>query len=518
MVELGAGLATAVSATSPTIVRDGFALRMGTGAAGFGLGLATGWAVDSAAQRIDDRTGLERWEVHALTAAAGIGALLATNHIVRLGTAAALTRTAGKGLATVGVVGTAVDATTPGTDRDTPDFLDRHRWPIVGVTVAAVGVGAALLAKKFVPVMHNAGSIGALLPGEDAVGEALGETIPRSKQTGFGRLFLRNRTPGFDSVRAYIPLELDGLEMHERNAKGVESLVNQGGTDKNKVDKIVVHVTTGTGGSNPAPIGFDEEASGGRTAWIAFQYSDKASIFSLSRTQDGVDQFVDLVKQIRAEINRQYPNGGGPEIYAAATSLGAMVIENAIHQSGEELFGAAGGLKRAVHLGQPEEMSEMTVTDLPDEQIGRYHNLDDIRALTPAAVNGMKVMEYAHPEDPVRTMSMRYAYTDPPFARERPRPSWVPTWYRSTPVISWFRHGMDTAQAIDKGTGVTVTNVGHDYRNDMYEFVNKAFDHNLPDDQVTAIGQRTATRASEIAREVRRQAGLGNGPPNPPNP
>lgn len=518
-VRLQAGLAVggiaAVRALGPSIVPRGRGTTAAIAGISFGLGAAAGSQTERLVQAVDHHTPLGSWGSHALVGTAGVATALAARGLGRGGLAAAAAQTAGSVVAISAASGAIVGSLHRhvGAGEQQPAGDGDPGLPWKGIAVGTAVAGATLLGVRVAPRLaraaRNAKKLAAGGPAADRAGAALGEVIPRSRIGLPGRIFLEGRIEDLPSraVRTYVPLSLAGTtSVHERNAIAVESLVRQGAFDKSR---IVIGSSTGSGGFNTVPPEIDEILSGGDTAWIVTQYSNKPSIFSLHRTDEGTDTFVDLARQIAAKRRELFPDGGGPDIYAAATSLGALTIQRALVHHGPELLNEV-GIRRIMLVGSPERLTQFRPEAFAPGVVGRFHDLDEIRRLTPQQLERMRVLEFAHETDPVRLMDFRIGLQRPAFLTTGGRLDAIDPRQRWTPGVTLLHHAGDVAASVSRAASDRITSSWHDYRHDLPVVVRAAFGHSgVSDARLAEVGAVVEARNVERIRAMRKLLGMG---------
>jgi hypothetical protein len=513
-VGLGVGAVAGAIAAGPTIVTGStktmFIKRATFGSMGLGLGMAAGMLGERGAQALDAHTGLNRWQSHAVETGLGVAALVATHGHGELSNVGGAARSLGMGLAAAGSAGLAIDGyhalrhdQAAGSDTSNEPSWARKHWKVLALGGAVAAAGVAFLGYRFVHgQLANSKNLAPLTEASKAEGVKLGELVPREKVNMPGRLFLEGRTKGLptEPVRAVVPFHLDGMTMQQRNAHLVDSLVKQGAFQR---DHIVVAATTGTGSFNPSVIELDERLSKGNSAWISFQYSDKPSIFSLGKTDDGAAQFTDLAKQIAAKKRELFPQGGGPKLQAAATSLGADVIHRALEHDAATLFGPEVDLHRILLFGSPEQLTKFGPASLPAGQVIRVHDSAALKAITQDQATKAKVIEFAHEADPIRVMDFSSAWKQPQYLRAAVRPDGVPKGQHFLPGITLLQQASDVVGSITASSSPALADHWHDYRTSAQYGV-RAFSDNwqVTNAEVDAAAKLTQQHAKEAAEHM----------------
>lgn len=214
---------------------------------------------------------------------------------------------------------------------------------------------------------------------------------------------------------------------------------------------------------------------------------------------------MELIRQAAAKRAELFPGGGGPEFYASATSLGSLNVHSAIARHADELFGPSIDLKRVLLLGAPEALSELRPGVLPDGMLGRFRTPDEVAAVTGDAARRLRVVDYAHLDDPVRTVSLRGLVDRGAIPGTDGVLGSGAGSRRFTPGVSFLEHVGDVTASISRGTDDSVSNVGHDYRQDMGEAVALAFGHRgAGDEAIEAASTRSQELAVEDVKRIKR--------------
>lgn len=489
-------------AAQRTIVGGGLPRLASLGIAGGAMGVVAGAVGEGVARGLDAATPLDRTQSHL----AVVGAGLATSLIGRnmSGMRAAGAASAGEVLAVTAGVGALLDVAHDQLDHDG----DGRFAPSVptAVKLAAGGGAVALLGVKYggqaVTAARNASRIAIGGAEADAAGRAAGELVPRSKIGLPGRMFLEGATPGLakPALREYMPHQLDDLTLEQRADLTVKSLFERGAFERSR---IVIGSPTGTGGFNPVPTSMDELLSNGDTAWAVAQYGTKPSIQSLSKVDEAVEAWMALLSAVAKKQAELYPRGGGPELYAAATSLGALTLNEAARLHGDRIFGEL-GLKRMLLLAPPEGLSKLDPGALPAGSIGHFHTPDEVKAVGEAAAERLKIVKFSNRNDPVGLLDWRMAIKRPAFLTKEGAIPGIDHTRRYVPGLTLLQHGMDVTGAISRGTTATVRGDMHDVRGNMHWALALAMDHrHLGDEAIEAAGAQARETASASTRRIR---------------
>jgi uncharacterized membrane protein len=290
-----------------------------------------------------------------------------------------------------------------------------------------------------------------------------------------------------DPIRIVIPR--DG-PIEDRAALAVSELEALGGFEQSV---IVVASPTGVGYVNYVMAEALEYLSRGNCAIVVPQYAMVPSALALDRTQSGTELQAEVLGAINNRIQRM-PAARRPRLYQFGESLGAQVAldvaaDGGIHRL--DSMGVTGGL----YLGVPfrsRAWHSWWRNHRAIDPAGRLMTAPDSEAApnTP----GMHLM-VVHNDDPVNkfayTMFVRRPWW---FGAPQTRPPMVPRETLFRPVSSFVIAVVDLFNAMNQKPG-DFQRVGHDYRIDLRESLEKAY--GLPVSATQAESIEDALRSRE---------------------
>lgn len=290
-----------------------------------------------------------------------------------------------------------------------------------------------------------------------------------------------------DPIRAVIPRE---GSIEDRAQLAVDELERLGGLEKSM---IVVASPTGVGYVNYIMAEALEYLTLGNCAIVVPQYAMVPSALALNKTDEGTELQGEILRRLQQRMER-LPEVRRPRIYQFGESLGAQTALDVAAEGGIDRLDrldVAGGL----YLGVPFRSKAWNIWKR-DRQI---IDPDGRMVLAPDAEEaprrpGMHLM-LVHYDDPVNMFSYEMAVKRPDwFGRPEERPPLVPREVLFRPIASFVIALIDLMNGMDQRPGNFVR-VGHDYRIDMREALEKAY--NLRSSATQAEAIEKALRARE---------------------
>ncbi len=292
--------------------------------------------------------------------------------------------------------------------------------------------------------------------------------------------------PATDPVRAVIPRT---GSVEQRADLAVAELEALGGFERSI---IVVASPTGVGYVNYVMAEALEYLARGNCAVVVPQYAMVPSALALDRTEDGTQLQAAVLAAINRRIQR-IPAVRRPRVYQFGESLGAQVAldvaaEGGIHRL--DRTGVTGGL----YLGVPFRSQAWHIwKDRPDaiDPDGRIVLAADCTAAPRRP--GMHLM-VVHHDDPVNKFAYTMFVRRPEwFGAPESRPPMVPREILFRPISSFVIGIIDLLNGMDQRPGV-FARIGHDYRIDLRESLEKAYGLSTSDVQGDAIDHALRTR------------------------
>ncbi len=282
-----------------------------------------------------------------------------------------------------------------------------------------------------------------------------------------------------DPVRAVIPR--DGA-ISDRAELAVAELEALGGFERSV---LVVASPTGVGYVNYVMAEALEYLARGNCAILVPQYAMVPSALALDKTTEGTDLQAEVLEAISQRI-RRIPPARRPRVYQFGESLGAQVALDVAAVGGVARLDSL-DLTAGLYLGVPfrsrawrtwwsdrkaiDPMGRMVLVSQPDEAPDQP---------------GMQLM-VVHNDDPVNkfayTMFVRRPWW---FGAPKTRPPMVPRETLFRPISSFVICVFDLLNAMNQKPG-SFERVGHDYRIDLREALQKAYRLSSSPTQAVAI-------------------------------
>ncbi len=292
--------------------------------------------------------------------------------------------------------------------------------------------------------------------------------------------------PAVDPIRAVIPR---GGTIEERAELAVQELDALGAFERSI---IVVASPTGVGYVNYIMAEALEYLARGNCAIVVPQYAMLPSFLALDTTKEGTRLQGAVLEAIRDRVQR-IPEVRRPRIFQFGESLGAQVaLDVAAHGGVHRLdrLGVEGGL----YLGVPFRSTAWNIWREEPEIIDPDHRIILAADCESAPRNrGMHLM-VIHDDDPVNKFSYSMVVKRPYwFGVPETRPPKVPREVLFRPISSFVISLVDLMNGMDQRPG-TFQRIGHDYRIDMRESLEKVFGLRTSSVQAEAIEHHLRTR------------------------
>jgi uncharacterized membrane protein len=292
--------------------------------------------------------------------------------------------------------------------------------------------------------------------------------------------------PAVDPVRAVVPR--DG-SIAERAELAVAELESLGGFDRSI---IVVASPTGVGYVNYVMAEALEYLARGNCAIVVPQYALVPSALALDRTEDGTRLQAEVLTAIHRRIERM-PEVRRPRLYQFGESLGAQVALDVAAEGGVHRLDRL-GVTAGLYLGVPfRSRTWHKWRDNPDplDPDGRLVVAPDSE--TAPRRPGMHLMVIHH-DDPVNKFAYTMFVRRPDwFAAPHSRPPMVPRETLFRPITSFVIAVMDLLNGMNQRPG-HFRRIGHDYRIDMRESLEKAYGLSTSPVQAESIEHALRTR------------------------
>jgi uncharacterized membrane protein len=293
--------------------------------------------------------------------------------------------------------------------------------------------------------------------------------------------------PAIDPVRAVIPRQ---GTLAQRADLAVAELEALGGFERSV---IVVASPTGVGYVNYVMAEALEYLSRGNCAIVVPQYAMVPSALALDRTAEGTKLQAEVLAAIQRRIER-IPEVRRPRLHQFGESLGAQVALDVAAEGGIHRLDRL-GVTAGLYLGVPFRSRSWHVWRKNPQAIdpdGRLVRSADSESAPRRP--GMHLM-VIHDDDPVNKFGYTMFVRRPSwFGDPETRPPMVPRETLFRPVTSFVIGMVDLLNGMNQRPG-TFRRVGHDYRIDLRESLEKAYDLRTTATQADAI--ETALRSRE---------------------
>lgn len=292
--------------------------------------------------------------------------------------------------------------------------------------------------------------------------------------------------PAVDPVRAVIPR--DG-SIQERAELAVAELEALGGFQRSM---IVVASPTGVGYVNYVMAEALEYLARGNCAIVVPQYALVPSALALDKTTGGTQLQAEVLQAIHRRISR-IPEVRRPRLYQFGESLGAQVALDVAAEGGVNRLDRL-GVTAGLYLGVPFRskawhmwLNDADVID-PDGRMVLTASGPD------APRGGGRHLMVVHDDDPVNKFAYTMFVRRPPwFGPPETRPPKVPRESLFRPISSFVIGLVDLLNGMNQKPG-QFQRVGHDYRIDLRESLEAAFDLRTNQVQAEAIEHALRTR------------------------
>lgn len=304
-----------------------------------------------------------------------------------------------------------------------------------------------------------------------------------------------------DPVRVFVGLAA-APELHDRVALAMDELERTGAFERSV---LCLASPTGSGYINYVMAETLEFLTRGDCAMVTMQYSLRPSFLSLDRAGLGVEQNRALMHAITGYL-RGMPEDRRPRFVLFGESLGALTLLDMYrHRTAEAMerdfvsaslfLGAPAGsdFRRSWHV-DAERVD-------PDGWICEVDSHAEFVALGEARERVRHIL-LTHHDDPIPVFGPSLLVRQPTWLGDpEARPTGVPRSTQWRPATTFVLTAVDLVNAMEVVPG-TFGRRGHDYREDLPEFVRDAYGLAATDEQMAAIEQRLRER--ELAWAGRR--------------
>jgi uncharacterized membrane protein len=282
--------------------------------------------------------------------------------------------------------------------------------------------------------------------------------------------------PAMEPIRAFVGLETaPGVD--ERVSILLDEMERFGAFERSV---ICLTSPTGTGYINYVMAETLEFLTDGNCATVGIQYSLRPSFLSLDRVKLGREQNRALLHAINGRL-RGIPAQSRPKLVAFGESLGAFTLQDAfLHEGTGGLHRA--GIERALFIGTPAGSKWAEQWRLepqrydPAGEVVEVDGVDEWRHLPAEVRQRAKFFLLSHHEDPITKFTPDLMVASPDWMAEgETRSPAVPEGVDWRPFTTFILTTVDMKNATDVVPGKFEA-FGHDYRADLADFTNIAFD------------------------------------------
>lgn len=305
-----------------------------------------------------------------------------------------------------------------------------------------------------------------------------------------------------DPIRVFVGLAA-APDVDERVRLAMEELTRTGAFDRSL---LCLASPTGSGYVNYVMAETLEFLARGDCAIVTLQYSLRPSFLSLDRAGLGLEQNAALLHAISERLRRM-PEDRRPRLLLFGESLGAFTLLDLYRHRD------VGALDRdlidsSIFLGAPAgtQFARSWRRDParldPDGRMVDVDSHADYRALPAERRDRVRHVMLTHHDDPIPKFEPSLLIRQPDWLGDRDdRPAGVPKSTAWRPATTFVLTGIDLLNAMEVVPG-SFGRRGHDYREDIPEFVRDVYRLPATDEQMAAIEGRL--RARELAWAGRR--------------
>jgi uncharacterized membrane protein len=303
-----------------------------------------------------------------------------------------------------------------------------------------------------------------------------------------------------DPIRIFVGLD-SAEEVEDRVDLVMDELTRTGAFDR-KV--LCLASPTGSGYINYVMAEALEYMSLGDCAIATMQYSMLPSSMSLTRTGIAVEQNRDLMHAITGYLRGMSPERR-PRFVLFGESLGAQTMQDVWRHRTVDAIDRD-FVHSSVFLGTPSATQFAKGWRLnpgkvdPEGKVLEVDNFDQYSHLPAEQRDRVRHVLISHYDDPIpkfgtNILLRRPWWLGPP----EQRPPGIPKSSKWRPGITFVLTGIDLVNAMEVIPG-TFGRRGHDYREDIAEFVSAAYDLPVTADQMTEIERALRARELEWAQ------------------
>jgi uncharacterized membrane protein len=306
--------------------------------------------------------------------------------------------------------------------------------------------------------------------------------------------------PVAEPIRVFVGLD-SATEAEDRVDLVMDELIRTGAFDR----KVLCFASpTGSGYINYVMAEALEYMTLGDSAIFTMQYSMLPSSMSLTRTGLAIEQNRDLMHAITGYMRGMDP-ARRPRFVTFGESLGALTMQDIWRHRTVEAMDRD-FVHSSIYLGTPSATEFAKAWRINPEKVDpqglmiEVDNFGEYLALPDDQRSQVRHVLISHNDDPIpkfgtNILLRRPWWLGPPEQRPPGIPK-SPTW---RPGITFVLTGIDLVNAMDVVPG-TFGRRGHDYREDIAQFVSAAYDLPVTDEQMVEIERALRQRELEWAQ------------------
>jgi len=306
--------------------------------------------------------------------------------------------------------------------------------------------------------------------------------------------------PVAEPIRVFVGLD-SAAEAEDRVDLIMDELIRTGAFER---QVLCFASPTGSGYINYVMAEALEYMTLGDSAIFTMQYSMLPSSMSLTRTGLAIEQNRDLMHAITGYMRGMDP-AKRPRFVAFGESLGALTMQDIWRHRTVEAMDRD-FVHSSIYLGTPSGTEFAKSWRLnpakvdPEGLLLEVDNFDEYLALPEERKKQIRHVLISHYDDPIPKFGTNILLRRPWWLGPADqRPPGIPKSTTWRPGITFVLTGIDMVNAMDVVPG-TFGRRGHDYREDIAQFVSAAYDLPVTDEQMTEIERALRERELEWAQ------------------
>ncbi len=302
-----------------------------------------------------------------------------------------------------------------------------------------------------------------------------------------------------DPIRVFIGLAA-APTVADRVNLAIDELERTGAFDRSV---LCIASPTGSGYINYVFSEALEYLTRGDCATVTLQYSLRPSSLSLDRAATGIEQNTALLHAVTGYV-RGLPEHRRPRIVLFGESLGAQTLLDTYRNRSVEALGRD-HIAAGLFLGTPAATRFARAWRSDPERIdptGHLIEVDSFAQFAAEAAPSTRYVLLTHHDDPIPVFTPSLLVRRPGWLGDPPesRPPGVPRSTRWRPGTTFILTGVDLLNAMEVVPG-RFTRRGHDYREDIPDFVRSLFAPPVTDEQFDRVQTRLRERELHWAEQ-----------------